>query len=220
MPSSPPAWKPALTVLLAIACFSSSTLPVAAQILRPPGSTRPLPAPSTTIPAGTALPLRYDEAEKIFLAPGETVPLTATVAANIRDSRDRLLIPAGSEVIGELRPVGRGAQFVAQELRWDRGSLPLVAESQVITRTEVIDQGVDTQAVLRNAAIGAGAATLLSGIIGNRRISVWKVLGGAGLGAATGLFSRQQVEVISIDPHRDLDVILGADLSLPGFSER
>jgi len=216
-----PSWQPSLAVLTALALLAGSSLPATSQRMpSEPGSSSPLPAPSTTIPAGTRLPLRYGEAEKILLAPGETAPLTATVAANIRDSRDRLLIPAGSEVVGELVPVGAGTQFVAQELVIQSERLPLVAESRVIERTEVVDQGIDTNAVLRNAAIGAGAATILAGITGDRSISFWEVLGGAGVGAATGLFSRRRAELLSVDPNRDLDITLQANLTLPGFSSR
>ncbi|NJL02457.1 MAG: hypothetical protein HC838_13025 [Spirulinaceae cyanobacterium RM2_2_10] len=221
MSSLHPARRLALVALAAIALGASVTPSATAQFLsHSPERYSQLPAPSTTIPAGTRLPLRYGEAEKILLAPGETVPITATVAANIRDSRDRLLIPAGSEVVGEIVPVGEGAQFIAQELIIAGDRLWLAAESGLVTRTETVDQGINTNAVLRNAAIGAGAATLLSGITGDRRITFWEVLGGAGVGAATGLFSRRQAELISIDPNRDLDITLTTNLDLPGFYSR
>lgn len=168
------------------------------------------------IPAGTVLPIRYDEAERIVLKPDEELPVTLTVAETIRAEGGEILVPAGSEIEGTLQPAGAGTQFVARELRLgsDR-SVPIRATSQVITERETIKKGTDTGQILKGAAVGAAAAAVISEIVGG--IDVEEVLGGAGLGALAGLLlgRRGEVEVIVVNPATDLDLTLQSDLRLP-----
>ena len=168
------------------------------------------------IPSGVSLPVRYEEAEKIVVLPGETVPVTLNIAANIKDRQGRILIPYGSELVGEVQPAGDGARFVAQELKISgSSSQPINATSQVITRRETIDRGASTGDILEGAAIGAAAASVIAGITGDRAIATEEVLGGAGLGALGGLLlGKDEVEVISIDPNEDLDITLNSRLAL------
>ena len=168
------------------------------------------------IPAGVSLPVRYEEAEKVFVLPDETVPVTLTIAANIKDRQGRILIPYGSELVGEVQPAGQGARFVAQELKIAGSSpQPINATSQVVTRRETIDRGASTGDILEGAAIGAAAASVIAGITGDRAIATEEVLGGAGLGALGGLLlGKDEVEVIAIDPNQDLDITLNSRLAL------
>ena len=168
------------------------------------------------IPSGVSLPVRYEEAEKIIVLPDETVSVTLQIAANVKDRQGRILIPYGSELIGEVQPYGKGARFVAQELRIIGESPQSInATSQVVTRRETIDRGASTGDILEGAAIGAAAASVISGITGDRAIATEEVLGGAGLGALGGLLlGKDEVEVIAIDPDRDLDIILNSRLAL------
>lgn len=168
------------------------------------------------IPSGVSLPVRYDEAEKIVVLPDETVPITLMIAANIKDRQGRILIPYGSELVGEIQPAGNGSRFVADELRI-LGEFPqtINASSGVVTRREVIDRGASTGDILEGAAIGAAAASVIAGITGDRAIATEEVLGGAGLGALSGLLlGKSEAEVISIDPNQDLDITLNSRLAL------
>jgi len=168
-----------------------------------------------TIPAGTRIPIRYDEAKKIVVLPNETSPLTLRTASNVRNTFGTILIPAGSQVKGELRPAEGGSQFYAQELTLTDGTkLPIDATSGVVTKTQEVRQGGSTQ-ILTGAAIGAGAAAALSGILGGRRITLGKVLAGAGAGALGGwLLGKRNVDVVVIDPNTDLTLTLNSDLVL------
>ena len=168
------------------------------------------------IPSGVSLPVRYDEAEKIVVLPDETVPVTLQIAANIKDRRGRILIPYGSELVGELQPAGNGARFIAQELKVaGESSQTINASSQIITRRETVKRGASTGNILEGAAIGAAAASVIAGITGDRAIATEEVLGGAGLGALGGLLlGKDEVEVISIDPNQDLDITLNSRLAL------
>ncbi|MBF2028966.1 MAG: hypothetical protein IGS48_19765 [Oscillatoriales cyanobacterium C42_A2020_001] len=170
---------------------------------------------NVTLPAGTRIPTRYDGAEKIVVAPNETLPLTVTVSRNLRLSNGTVLVPAGSRVSGRVQPVGDGSQFVADTLILPDGTRsPLNARSDVISKRQEVQPGVNGDALIKGSAIGAGAAAILSGILGNRRITLGRVLLGAGAGAAGGLiFGKRKAEVIVIDSDSDLVLTLDSPLT-------
>ncbi|MBP0031044.1 hypothetical protein [Roseofilum sp. Guam] len=201
-----------LTVNLSVA-----VLPVIAQ-------THPLvsqlfpDADDVVIPEGVILPMVYDRTETVVIAPDETFELVLTIPDNITSRQGQLLIPKGSQVRGALQPIAGntvGTRFVAEELILVNGSrLPLDAVSRRFTETEQIGRSRATS-VLRGAAIGAGAATILAGITGDRAIATEEILGGAGLGALTGVFlGGGKSDVFVIDPNTDLDLRLRSDLRI------
>ncbi|OUC12022.1 MAG: hypothetical protein B0A82_25205 [Alkalinema sp. CACIAM 70d] len=177
------------------------------------------------IPVGTVIPVTYDKAEKILVTPDETQKLDLTVPSNIRASNGTLLIPAGSKVEGELRPATttdneKGSRFVAKTLILKDGSkdglrMPLDASSNIITRKETIEKGNQTASVLTGAAIGAGAATIISGVTGNRKITLGKILIGTAGGALGGLLlgKPKKAEVVVINSDSDLDLRLDSPLA-------
>jgi hypothetical protein len=168
------------------------------------------------IPVGTRLPIRYDGAEKVVVSPTETTPLTLVLDRNIRSSSGDLLVRSGSQIRGELRPADGGSQFYAQQITLTDGTvLSIDATSEVVTRTQEIVPGTNTDAVLKGAAVGAGAATIISGVTGRRRITLGKILVGAGAGALGGLvFGKKRADVIVVEPNTDLTLILNDPLVL------
>lgn len=168
-----------------------------------------------TVPRGFVIPVEYDE-EKILVTPEETVPLSLYVAANVRDNRRNTLIPYGSEIIGQIQPSEdeSGSFFVAQELVYPDGTTQSIdAVSQVVTRRETVKKGANAGDILKGAAIGGAAATVLAEIFGD--IDFLEVLGGAGAGAVAGvLLGGNEVELVSIDPNNDLDLTLQTNLAL------
>ncbi|MEA5564860.1 conjugal transfer protein TrbI [Anabaena sp. UHCC 0399] len=182
------------------------------------------------IPAGVSFPVRHDK-EKVVVSRGETIQLTLKVANNIIDGNRNVLIPAGTEVIGQLEPVYfdgqysstnrdnkdnvRGVRFVARELVYTSGIRQTInANSQTITQTEKISNN-DSSKVLTDAAIGAGAAAAISLITGNRRIEIGEPLGGAAAGAlASVLLRKKETEVFVIRPERDLRLALSSNLNV------
>lgn len=166
------------------------------------------------LPTGSPLPVEYDEAEKILVAPDEVLPLTVTLGANIRDRYGRLLLPYGTVIEGEIRPVDGGSQFVASRLVFSDREEPyqeLAAEGPVIDRTETIKEGANTGDILEGAAIGAGAAILIGTVTGD--VSLGEVIGGAVLGSLGGLvLGGGEAEVLVFDPAQDLDLTLTAPL--------
>lgn len=173
------------------------------------------------IPAGVNLPVTYDKAEKIVIAPKETVPITLTIARNVRSSSGTLLIPAGSQVEGEFRPADdNNTQFVSRTLILTNGTrLPIDARSDVISRKETIQKGTNVTSVLKGAAIGAGASAIIAGITGNRRISRTGVLLGSGVGALSGLFlGKNRAEVVVVEPRTEnLTLTLNSSLALNNY---
>ncbi|MEL6496012.1 MAG: hypothetical protein AAFQ41_12955 [Cyanobacteria bacterium J06623_7] len=162
-----------------------------------------------TVPRGFVVPVEYEE-EKILLAPEETVPISLLVAANIKDNRGNILIPYGSEILGQIEPdeAESGSFFAAESIVFTDGSSQSIeAVSAVVTRKETVKEGANAGDILQGAAIGATAAAVLSEIFGD--IGALEVLGGAGAGALAGLLlGGNEVELVSIDPNNDLDLTL------------
>ncbi len=214
-------YKPALAIGLSLSTMMMTPLaslsPANAQLFPSPGrSENSTIDDSIVIPAGAVIPLEYEK-EKILVTKEETIPITLTVAANIRDRSRNMLIPYGTEVEGQIEPVSNGSIgsiFVAEELIFADGTRQyLNARSEPVTRTETVSRGTDAGDVLKGAAIGAAAAAILSEVFGD--ISAVKVLGGAGVGAIAGLLlGGNEVELVSIDPNQDLDITLDSDLAL------
>ncbi len=169
---------------------------------------------TVTIAQGTAIPVKYDQAKKILVTKDETAPLTLTVEQNVVTQQGSVVIPAGSQVIGQLKPVKGGSQFVAEKLVLTTGlEYQINATSEVITKTETVKKGTSTGAILKNTVLGAGAAAAVSAITGDRAIATEEVLGGAGIGALIGLFfGKDSVDLIAIDPNTDLQMTINQNL--------
>ena len=211
-------YRPALAIGLSLSTMFMAPLvslsPANAQLFPSNGRSRTNTIDNgVVIPAGSKIPLEYEK-DKILVTKDETTEITLTVAANIRDRNRNTLIPYGTEVSGQIEPTGNGSVFVAEELIFADGTREYInASSDPVTRTETVNRGKDADDILKGAAIGSAAAAVLSEIFGD--ISVGEVLIGTGLGAIAGLLlGGNEVELISIDPNRDLDIILDTDLAL------
>ncbi|NMF57918.1 S-layer homology domain-containing protein [Pseudanabaena yagii] len=167
------------------------------------------------IPAGNTIAVQYSK-DKILLGPDEKVPLTLTVSQNIANPQGVILIPSGTQVVGELRTVSGGAQFFASQLVFANGKqVAINGTSKVVTTTEKVDKGISVGKVVQNAALGAAAAAAISAVTGDRAIATEEVLGGAGIGTLLGLFlGRDSVTLASVNPNTDLTVTLNSDLLL------
>ncbi len=177
----------------------------------------PNPAPvAFTIPAGTSIPVKYKK-DKILLAQEETIPLTLTVDLNITTADEgKLLIPAGSEVVGELRATEKGAQFVAQRLLINGETLSFNATSEEITTTETIRKGSNPGSILKDAAVGTAAAAAISAVTGDRAIATEEILIGVSSGIALNigkrLFGSSSVDLFVVEPETDLQLTIDSDL--------
>lgn len=173
------------------------------------------------IPRGTQIEVSHEKAKKIIVSKDETAPVTLQVAYNITDNNGAVLIPAGSEIKGQIEPAGNGSQFVAQELIMNNQRYYIDATSRVITKTEKISKGATTEDILKGTLAGAGAATLIAGVTGDRRIQAIDILGGAAVGTLAGwglpqagILGGSRKEVISINPNEDLTLTLQSPLTI------
>ena len=168
------------------------------------------------IPEGTLIPVTLDKSDKILIPKTESRSLTLFVATNIRDRAGNILIPMGSQIVGQLQPKGRGTQFVARQLILGNNSWrSLNATSDVIATTETVNEGATTADIVKGTIAGAGTATILAGTTGDRHINALEVLGGAAFGAlagwilpTSGVLGGNTQQMIAIQPSRDLTLTL------------
>lgn len=214
-------WRSKTALLIALGMTSMTAFPIltiasATAVPKPYAIAQLFSQSSVVVPAGTVIPVKYDEADKIIVAPNDKTPVTLKVGANIRSASGTILIREGTQIKGELRPAEGGTQFVAQQLIFPNTNrqLPIDATSRTITERETIKKGANVGSILTGAAVGAGAAAALSEIFGD--INAIKVIGGAGAGALAGLLlgGHRQTEVIVVHPNTDLDLTLNSDLVL------
>lgn len=199
-----------------------SLKPATAQFFTSGNNNNPGPiSNNVVIPLGTQIPLRHQDVEKILVTDEESLDVTLETAANIKDHNGNLLVPVGSKVMGHIQPANEGAQFVAREIIIDNRRYPLYASSGVVTRKETIDEGASVEEILGGTLAGSAAAAIIAGTTGDRRIDALEVLAGAAVGTLagwslpeSGLIGGGETQVISIDPNRDLNIILESDLTL------
>ncbi len=172
-----------------------------------------------TIPAGTRIPVHYNK-NKIVVTPDETSPVTLRVATDIVSRNGTVLIPSGTQIVGQLQPATRngirGSRFVARQLVFSNGQqYNINASSAVVTRTQTISRGASTGTVLTGAAVGAGAASVLTAVAGGG-FKIPATLGGAAAGAVGGLvFGKRKANVVVIYPNNgDLNLGLRSNLAI------
>lgn len=216
-------WKTGTAALMAMAMTTGAiasmfvSAPASAQTIFRGQTQTQTQTGTVSIPAGVTLPVTYDK-DKIVVTPDETTRIKLRVGRNIIDRAGNVLIPEGSQIEGQLQPVTRngekGTYFVAQELVFPNGNRQSInATSQIITRKETISKGSGTDKILQDAAIGAGAASAIALITGDRSIQAIEPILGAGAGAAASvLLRRKKAEVIVVEPQRDLNLTLRSNL--------
>jgi hypothetical protein len=141
--------------------------------------------PTALLPSGTSIPVKYSDAKKIVVTPSETAPLTLTVAQNVTNSQGTVVIPAGSQVVGQLRPATSGSQFVASSLVVNGQQTQINATSNVIPTT-TNTRSPNFLSIIGDAAIGSAVSAAISGLAGDKRITAAKVLTGTSAGAIVG----------------------------------
>ena len=212
-------WKSGTAALMALAITTGTSAPLfsnasASAQLFPSSSRSSTTTGQVTIPSGTTIPVRYNQAKKIVVSPKETMAVTLTVASNIITRSGSILIPAGSTIEGELQPASNGSQFVARTLITNNRRQSIDATSRVISQTTV-KKGSKTGNILKGAAVGAAAAAALGALTGDRAIATEEVLLGTGVGAAGGaLINTKKADVVVIEPNTDLALTLNSNLAL------
>ncbi|WP_013321326.1 hypothetical protein [Gloeothece verrucosa] len=171
------------------------------------------------LPAGTQIPVKYDQSEKILLTKEDTMALTLKVATNITYADGTIIIPNGSEIVGEIKPSGKGSQFFSQKIfikspNQTHLQTSLDAISQIITKIETLIKGVDTEQILKGATLGNKAENLIASFKNYNRHRR-RTVNSSELEALAGWFlSSETLELISINPEKDLNLTLRSELVL------
>lgn len=198
----------AMPILLSVPAVASTPTYTSGQLVAQ--------SSSAIVPVGTTIPVRAKNSERVIVTPKESASLTLTVAENIRSQQGNVVIPAGSQIEGKLKPADGGTQFVAERVLIGnrKRSYRIDATSAVVNRKETINRRTNPD-LLKGAAIGAAASAVLSEIFG--RVTWGKVLAGAGVGAIASVLGGRkdkEVEVIIVDANRDLTLRLAEDFVL------
>jgi len=221
-------WKSGTAALMAIAITTGTPTPLFASTPAS-GQYNINQSRIVTIPYNVTFPVTYEK-DKVIVNPGESIPLTLKIANDIIDNNRNVLIPRGTDVVGRLEPVNlngvsssdrnnnnqKGVKFVAQELVFASGKRQQInANSRTVSQTERISKGTDTGSILTDAAIGAGAASVIALITGNHKIEVLEPIIGAAAGAgASILLRKKQADVFVLRPEKDLAITLNSNLVL------
>ncbi len=149
------------------------------------GNTNTSTPVSSALPTGTSIPVTYDAAKKIAVSPKETAPVTLTVKSDVTNSQGTVIIPAGSQIVGQLQPAKGGSQFVASQVTINGQQYPIQASSNSIKATQ-ISRSTNVGSLVKDAALGSGAAAVVAGVTGDKDITAGKVLLGTLAGTAVG----------------------------------
>jgi hypothetical protein len=112
-------------------------------------------------------------------------------------------------------------RFIADEIRLDGGNrtIPLNATLRLITTTETLRKGAKTRDILGGTVAGAGQATAIAALTGDRKIEFLDVSAGAAVGTlagwglpAAGIVGGSSVQLYSVNPDRDLNITLQSPL--------
>ena len=162
---------------------TASTVPT--QYIAGATQSQPTQAQSNQVSAGTSIAVKYSAAQRIIVSPNETAPVSLTVAQDVRNNQGGVVIPAGSQVIGQLQPAQGGSQFVASQVIVNGRQVALNASSTVITQTsDVRDPNFGT--ILGGAALGTAASAVIQGVTGDKTITGQTTILGTVLGSAVG----------------------------------
>lgn len=212
-------WKSATAALLALSMTATAATPLMASTSEEKSAADlilaqryPENSNDLVIPAGILIPVKHEEAEKIILAPDETMELTLTVSEDVVTRNGKRMIPGGSQISGKLIPALNGIQFVSEQIVTPRGRrVNIDASSQIVTKTESLSRGVNAGSVLEGALIGGAAAAIIAEITG--KIDLEEPLIGAVLGGIAGaLLGKNKVDLITINPETDLALRLNSDI--------
>lgn len=169
---------------------------------------------SLPIAAGTSIPIEYDQAKKILLTKEETYTMSLTVTDSIKNTQGEVIIPNGSQIIGEIKPTSQGSQFFSQKiiLKAEKPQTePIDAVSAVLTRLEKIIKGVNPDQIIKGAVLGQSAAAVLAAFTEDKPLDRRLLMDG-GLEVLAGWLLRgESVELLSIDPQKDLNLTLRSD---------
>lgn len=157
--------------------------------------------PEVLIPQGTLLKLRYPGAQSLRLDQRSALDATLLLEADLVDARTgAVIVPAGSQMVGQFKPDERGQRWVGEALLLPGRQVALSGASAYFAGPPQ----VSGQNLALGSGIGALALTVLTGFTGVG------LLGGAALGAATAVGVTPQA--IVVEPNQIIEVQILEDV--------
>jgi hypothetical protein len=159
----------------------------------------------TMLAAGQTISTHYGGKSQFILQTGETRKLALSLNQDIRNPSGQVVIPADTQIEGEITPVEGGGRFTATRMIINGVAYPFSAQSP--TLHDVKDpQQTSAGAIAGDAAIGAAGGIVLGQVLGQRGISLEQVLGGAAAGVAVGNVTAPRAVVL--DPGTEVKLQL------------
>ncbi len=195
----------------------ATDLTVAQLFRRQPGQTTQSPPPAgcgpqgcqlsidqTVLAAGQTVKASYQGNDAQVLNSGESRALSLTLVNAIVSQSGRVVVPAGSEIRGDVVPVQGGGQFIAKQIVVNSKPHNFTAQSGTIH--DVKDpRETSVGAIAGDAVIGAVGGAVVSQVL-KGRIDVGEVVGGAAAGAIIGNVTAPQAVVINKNDQFDLQL--------------
>ena len=216
--------RASLAALMALSLSSAAIAPLfvlqpaSAGIFAQSDTQRGTPTRSTgDVPSGTRVRVAEQDNKKIILSPDETFAATLITTEDIQTTSGTIVVPRGTRIEGEFRPArdSGGTQFFARRIMFRDGTERNIdASSNIVDTRQTIRKGINTDSIWQGALVGGGASAIISSIVSN--VGIFKVLGGAGIGALAGYLinGRKKSEVVVVEPNQDLDLTFNTDLYL------
>lgn len=175
------------------------------QALPPPGCGPQgcqLSIDQTVLTSGQVVKASYQGKDTQILSTGERRALSLNLVSAITKRNGQIVVPAGSEIRGEVVPVQGGGQFIAQQIVVNGKPYVFAAESGTIH--DIKDpRETSAGAIAGDAVIGAVGGAVVSQVL-KGRIDVGEVVGGAVAGVVIGNVTAPQAVVISQNDQYDL----------------
>ncbi len=190
----------------------SSTLP--AQPIQPIQSPQRPPSAATQqfdlgtlqLQQGTVIRASSSAAQAQYFHSDTVHPFGLTVVENIYDPYGRLLLPAGSEIYGQLLPTSGGLQYIATSMEINDKIYSMQARSDVLLDQKDPRQA-SAAAIGGDAAIGATAGLVLGAMTGGG-VTMANLVGGAVGSMMIGNVTAPQVVVIQPGQSMDLTLLI------------
>ena len=207
--------------LISLAGIESPAAAKTAAAQRGGVSSRVLLSQSTSglFERGTIIDVAEPNGRRIVLAPDDSANVTLVTTRTIQARSGYGMIPRGTKIEGEFKPIGDGTQFVAKRIVFRNGNARNIdARSNIVSYRTTVKKG-STDPIWQGALAGGGASVIISSIVTKPGIA--KTLAGAGAGALAGYLigggGSKSKEVIVVRPNQSLALTLDSDLVLSPY---
>ena len=203
-----------LLLFLVLGCWIATASLAYAQYGTPSG-TQANTVSDVTLPAGTAISVRTNQAvDSRNASEGQTY--SAVVVDDVKGSSGEILIPKNSDAQLVIRKVATGGTTGSPELTLDLNSVTVNGRNYLVSTADVSKKGNSGIGKNKRTAemVGGGAAlgTLLGAIAGGGKGAV---IGGAtGAGAGVGIEAITKGEQVRVDSETRLDFRLESPLDV------